>query len=460
MGGGVSANKDTKTVVVLGAAYGGARAAQILAAGVPEGWKVILIDRNSHANHVYVMPRYAVLPGHEYKAFIPYTNVFLVDPPKSKHTYLHAHITALRPNHITLSQASPEFEIPSQTIAFDYAVYALGSHLPPPLDLWGSSAKAHSAKEETKGNSSYHGLKVEGCEWFKQKQKVIEAAPTILVVGGGALGIQFATDIKAVYPAKQVTLLHSRDRLLPRFNQKMHSEIMSTCVDMDIEVILGERLDLDSIEDGKAKVNPLGQKVVRTNKGREIAADLLLLCTGQVPNSGLLKAMDPSTVNETNKLARVLKTLQLCNFVVSDDDASAITSALESLAETAKEIPEKPKSCTPYPHIFAIGDVADAFGAIPAGHNAYSQAEVAARNILRLIERQESAGLKAGEESEPLESYKRGPDAIKVSLGLTKSVYQVGSSIGVKNEGQPDLQASAIWPYFGIKVDKDEDMYP
>jgi hypothetical protein len=60
-----------KTVVVLGASYGGpyllvfkssdtsnleflvyigARAAQIIAAGLPEGWRLVLIDRNSYVS--------------------------------------------------------------------------------------------------------------------------------------------------------------------------------------------------------------------------------------------------------------------------------------------------------------------------------------------------------------------------------------------------------------------------
>lgn len=38
-----------------------------------------------------------------------------------------------------------------------------------------------------------------------------------------------------------------------------------------------------------------------------------------------------------------------------------------------------------YPRLFAIGDAADAFGANKAGHTAYYQAEVAARNVIRLI---------------------------------------------------------------------------
>jgi NADH dehydrogenase FAD-containing subunit len=40
----------TRTVAILGAAYGGAHAAQKLAASVPEDWRVVVIDRQSHMN--------------------------------------------------------------------------------------------------------------------------------------------------------------------------------------------------------------------------------------------------------------------------------------------------------------------------------------------------------------------------------------------------------------------------
>lgn len=69
-------------------------------------------------------------------------------------------------------------------------------------------------------------------------------------------------------------------------------------------------------------------------------------------------------------------------------------------------------------HIFAIGDCAET-GAIQAGHTAYWQAEVAARNICRLIEREE------GREKETLESYKPGAPCIKLTLGLVSSLSLV-----------------------------------
>ncbi|KAG2135032.1 hypothetical protein BD769DRAFT_1664978 [Suillus cothurnatus] len=36
-----------RTVIVLGGSYGGSRAAQVLAEGLPQGWRVVLVDTNS-----------------------------------------------------------------------------------------------------------------------------------------------------------------------------------------------------------------------------------------------------------------------------------------------------------------------------------------------------------------------------------------------------------------------------
>ena len=69
-------------------------------------------------------------------------------------------------------------------------------------------------------------------------------------------------------------------------------------------------------------------------------------------------------------------------------------------------------------HIFAIGDCAETT-AIQAGHTAYWMGEVAARNILRLIRRDE------GGPTEEMEVYKPGVPAIKVTLGLVSPSPQL-----------------------------------
>lgn len=476
MGGGPTASNSTKTVLILGAAYGGCRAAQILAAGLPEDWKLIVIDRNSHFNHVYVMPRFAVLPGHEYKSMVPYTGIFATPTPSPNHLVLKAHVVSMRPGLVTLSQSFPEHGFPSETIPFDFCLYSLGAHLPAPVDLWGTNP--WSSVSETKGEErkkwTYNGFKTEGIEWFKARQQVTEKSPTVLVVGGGALGVQFATDIKAVHPEIKVTLLHSRKQLLPRFDEAMHNEVRKTCETEEIDLILGERLDLSTVDlatNAGKEINAQGQRIVRTVTGREIAADLLLLCLGQTPNSAILAAMDPATVSSDTKLARVQRTMQLTTVPVPHTKPDDITLAAEleeklkvtSLTEAkdltkpnAKPAPSPGKDT--YSNIFVVGDCADAFGAIPAGHTAYNQGEVAARNIVRLVKMQEN--LPQSEDEAKLEEYAPGPPAIKVSLGLTHSVTQIGPEVITKDDGVPDLQAPSIWPFFGVKVDKDEDMYP
>ncbi len=108
---------------------------------------------------------------------IPYHSVF--QPPKDDHLVLHATVLSLTAKSVTLSRSFPEHGIDTTEVPYDYAIYALGSHLPVPLDLWGTSE-----------DRAYDGTKAKAIQWLKEKQKVIERAVSVLVVGGGALGIR------------------------------------------------------------------------------------------------------------------------------------------------------------------------------------------------------------------------------------------------------------------------------
>ncbi|KAJ7932942.1 hypothetical protein B0H13DRAFT_2512813 [Mycena leptocephala] len=177
----------------------------------------------------------------------------------------------------------------------------------------------------------------------------------------------------------------------------------------------------------------------------------------------------------------------------ADTDAEAEETEPAAFEETAVLTPETNEvQTTPYPHIFAIGDAADAFGALPAGHSAWAQGEVAGRNVLRLIGRSSSSHTSAstststankrgrmggegcegkkrskgsegkeedeekekeGEGDEELETYTPGPPAIKVSLGLNKTIYQVNGTVGVTvGKEREDLNAAAMWAVFGCPI--------
>lgn len=192
------------------------------------------------------------------------------------------------------------------------------------------------------------------------------------------LTAEFATDIKDFCPEKEVTLLHSRERLMPIYNQGLHDEIIKRCGELGIKVVLGERVmewpENPNVVDGTPKT-------VTTNKGTKLSADLVLVCTGTKPHSGFMATIDKDTI-APNGCIRVKPTLQVT-----------------STADDSK-----------FDNFFAIGDCADT-DAIRAGHIALAMGNVAARNIVRLIEAAES-GKKAD-----LELYVPDAPKIKVTLG-------------------------------------------
>ena len=122
---------------------------------------------------------------------------------------MHAQVTSLTPNSLTLSQAFPEHGItdPGRKLDFDYAVYALGSHLPAPINLWGPVNDDPDVLSVTQGmvqdvsgkrkspivvteDSTYQGTKPEGVDWLQRFRERIDKSSSILVVGGGPLGVR------------------------------------------------------------------------------------------------------------------------------------------------------------------------------------------------------------------------------------------------------------------------------
>jgi NADH dehydrogenase FAD-containing subunit len=64
------------------------------------------------------------------------------------------------------------------------------------------------------------------------------------VIGAGAVGVQMATDIKEVFPEKNVTLVHSREQIMNKFHPKLHEIVSSRCEELGIGMALGQRVKL------------------------------------------------------------------------------------------------------------------------------------------------------------------------------------------------------------------------
>ncbi|KAG8786550.1 hypothetical protein FRC15_011196 [Serendipita sp. 397] len=408
-------------------------------------------------NHLYVFPRFSILPGHEFKAFIPYTRIFTES--QSRHLIIQANVLSMTSYSVTVSRHTPSKssftgEIPkdlemaegdTKTIPFEYAIYALGASLPDPINVWKPlghieepDAYQLHLKESSTTLSQIDGYEQEGSKsgsiaWLQAAQSRVAKVNSMIVVGGGALGIQIATDAAEVHPQKTITLIHSREHLMPIYDQKVHEEALRSLQKLNVDVNLNERIDMETIRNPTHDEN--GQQVIKTLSGRTFAADAILLCTGSHPNNRILsRGLGKDVINPANGHVRVLRTLQVTNTMV-DTSAPCTDGGPSTLVPTV-----------PFPHIFAIGDVADAFGAIKAGHTAYNQGEVAANNIISLINKGSSA---------ELQQYQPGPPAIKITLGIKHYVYQEGPTVVVGDDGVEDLHVALVWHMLGFTGDID-----
>ncbi|PWN44624.1 FAD/NAD(P)-binding domain-containing protein [Ceraceosorus guamensis] len=590
--------RPTKTVLVLGASYAGHRAAQVLLDALPEDWRVVVLDRNTHFNHLYAFPRVAVVKGHEEKVFIPYTNIFAPGGKKREggaHVLLHGCLISLSPSEPSAKSTRPRYgrgvakylplnggatccrapnaNAEMMDLRFDYLVYALGSHLPPCINVWSGPGPMPSSQSGTQlmqpgrccreqppadgkplslpiktrkaqaslpptptasppeadettpqGNASVadvvtqldeglkledkedvaspsingsaspyrppsppdsrgasptgcapskpsavlgdhsgesprapcRGSKREGVAWLRDAQERIKSTDSVLVIGGGALGVQFASDIACLYGTptqprsstpKRVTLLSSSKQLLPRFNSWMHEEACRRLEEMGVEVLLGARADLESLT-----VKEDGTRVIKTLDGREAAADLVLFCTGQRPNTSFLADLAnrmglPAVLSEKTSMANVNRYMQIGH------------------RQRDQQMGDEPQAVEGLQHIFVIGDAADAFGALNAGHTAWYQAEVASRNICKMIEHSSSSSsLHAARDQDPtlqlgpeleLERYNPPDFNIKVSLGRNCAIFQRAGTNGLvePHECTEDLGTPNMWKRRGLSQD-------
>ena len=114
-----------------------------------------------------------------------------------------------------------------------------------------------------------------------------------------------------------------------------------------------------------------------------------------------------------------------------------------------------------FSNIYAIGDVADAFGALNAGYQAWFMAEVAVENILRDILRVKStedmSERLSDDQPVPLKHFKPGPPLLKLSLGLNVTATQGAPQPDESKPGKPmrptvtvsnepeDMDVALVW---------------
>ncbi|KAL0577690.1 hypothetical protein V5O48_004294 [Marasmius crinis-equi] len=347
-------------------------------------------------SHLFAFPRIGVIPSFEHKAFIPYGSAYfkavdgdvlpdsLSGRPSSAIRIHRGAVTSVEPTRVILEDGN--------SIPYEFLVMATGTGRLEAMD------------------------KKTGTQIARLAQGRVQKANRIVVVGGGAYGVQVATDIKTYPPTKDkhITLVHSRDRLMNRFGPELHDVVMERCHELGIDVILGNRLVVPhaGFPDDEEEFD------VQLSGGGSVKAKMVLTTGNAAPLSSPLGSLAPESIDPITKYIKVKPTLQI-------------------------------DSAIPYDNVFAVGDVADT-GAHKAARPGGAQAAIVARNIGKLIR----AKLKQGhpkangglngslpngsDRIDELDAYKPDVPSIHMSLGLDKGVIFQNS--GLDGEGGPIIR--------------------
>ena len=272
-----------KNILVLGAGFGGLRAATQIAKklrglNLTKKYGVVLVDRNEH--HTYTPLLYEIattskttadLCGLHSVATFPVSDLIKNLPIK----FVVGEVAAinLKDGNILLSNG--------QKIACDYLVLALGSE----TNFFGIKGLEKNALPL---KQFIDAIKIRDCVWnlaMDGKRKI-----SIIVGGGGSTGVEFAGELKSWcgeldedFPKcrLEVTVIEASPSVLAGFPAKIIKKVEGRLKKLDIKVVADKRIAETTKEE------------VVLNDGRKIPFDLLVWAGG-VKAPSLLAGMPRS----------------------------------------------------------------------------------------------------------------------------------------------------------------------
>ncbi|GAA6049241.1 hypothetical protein JCM3770_005901 [Rhodotorula araucariae] len=363
----------TKNVVLVGLGPAAVPAAQALAASLPEGYRLVAIA-GSEGYWPVASLRAAVIPGWEDKPVAP---VDAALPAKENIVLLkNTQVVELKEHSVVVDKAHSEL---GTEIPFEFCILATGSNYPYPCRPRPGRTVAEAVAD------------------LRETQQQVAAASSILVVGGGPVGVELAGEIGEHYDGsagrakKEVTLVHSHDKFLhePGWKDKFNAALKTQVVALGVHVVLGRK-----VVDAPRESGPVqgGKRAFHLDNGETVDADFVFVAHGNAPNTGFVGAFDPEALDAKRRV-KVRPSFQL----------------------------EK------YDHIFAIGDITSVEEAKMVAM-AKNHGPIAAANVLSLIR---AGGTPESYSDVKHKVYKPGPQVMVVSVGSKGGAGQLfGWTVG------------------------------
>lgn len=253
-----------KKLVIIGGGFAGVEAA----ARLQNDFHVTLVDKKDYFE-CYVGAPLAITEPEDLEGMTVLYNQLLENT-----TIVTGEVTEVTPKEIKLKD---------NTHPYDYLIISSGSSYHQPIKPSAEQNLTH--RKETFQN------------WHDQLDK----AKSVIVIGGGPVGVEVATEVITTYPIKKLTLLESGPHLLSRLHRQARDYGKTFLQEKGAELILNEKLE------GKE------DNTYITDKGTKIEADIAFNCIGIQSNTAFLKKHFSAHLDE-RKRVKVNEYLQLSGY--------------------------------------------------------------------------------------------------------------------------------------------------
>ncbi|KAI1783571.1 FAD/NAD(P)-binding domain-containing protein [Ganoderma leucocontextum] len=261
----VEKGSKKNVVIVGGGAAGGAVVLQLSKKLDPSQYEIILIDARPFYTHLPAMARIAVTAEEslEDKALFGFEKLFHNANGQVKHGKVVSIVEAApgKGGEVVLEDG--------ERISYSALLLATGA-------VWPESIQLPETDSATKSHLS---------SWRSKFEK----ANHVVIVGGGAVGIELAGEIKQTFPKKSVTIVHRDSQLLnAAYPDKWRKDIERRVRARNINLLLG-----DSVE------NPAVENVngITTTNGKSLPdADLVVQAFGSKPATSFITSLGEDVV--------------------------------------------------------------------------------------------------------------------------------------------------------------------
>ena len=200
-----------KKVVILGGGYAGVSVAKLL----DRIFDVTVVDKNNYLHHKVGNLRAASNKEFAPMVLIPYDR-FLKDG-----SVIQAEVTGLSESTVSLKGTDNS----ALTLTFDFLVIATGAAWTFP-----ASPAATDAREAVK--------ELEACS------ADLDRASKVLIIGGGAVGVELAAEIIFYRPKTAVTLVHRSGQLVTSgLSDKFYANLVAKLKGLGVTVVLNEQVE-------------------------------------------------------------------------------------------------------------------------------------------------------------------------------------------------------------------------